>query len=557
MFEKYVSQVDFTSYQDFYQNFRILVPENFNFGFDVVDEFARTEPDKLALVWCDEAGDEARYTFGEISKLSNKIANYFSSLGIKKGDPVMLILKRRHQYWPVITALHKLGAVAIPATHLLTKKDLSYRNNAADIKMIVAVADERVMREVEASQPASPTLSYKMVLGAAPEGWISLEAGSASMSDEFARPTGEQATKNDDPMLLYFTSGTTGLPKMVLHDFSYPLGHILTAKYWQNVQDNGLHLTVADTGWAKAAWGKLYGQWLCGSAVFVYDYDRFVPHAMLDVLQKYRVTSFCAPPTVLRFLIKEELTQYDFSVLEHCSVAGEPLNPEVYNAFLKGTGKELMEGFGQTELTVCIATFPWMEPKPGSMGKPSPGYAIDVVNENGETCEVGEEGQIVVRTSVEMPVGIFCGYYRDEELTASTWHDGIYYTGDMAWRDEDGYYWFVGRADDLIKTSGYRVGPFEVESALIEHPAVMECAVTGIPDPTRGHVVKATVVLTKNYTASDDLVRELQDHVKTVTAPYKYPRIIEFVTELPKTISGKIRRVEIRENDEQTTGAAG
>ncbi len=347
-------------------------------------------------------------------------------------------------------------------------------------------------------------------------------------------------------MLIYFTSGTTGMPKMVLHDFTYPLGHIITAKYWQDVKEGGLHLTVSDTGWAKAMWGKIYGQWLSECAVFVYDYDRFVAKELLSIIAKHGVTSFCAPPTIYRFFIKEDLRGYDFSKLERCAVAGEPLNPEVYNRFKEETGISLREGYGQTELTVAVATYPWMEPKPGSMGKPSPGYDIDIVDEDGRSCEVGEEGQIVVRTAKRKPVGMFGGYYRDKELTDSVWHDDVYRTGDMAWRDEDGYFWFIGRADDLIKSSGYRIGPFEVESALLEHPGVLECAITAVPDPDRGQIVKATVVLAKGWVASDDLKLELQEHVKKVTAPYKYPRVIEFVAELPKTISGKIRRVEIR-----------
>jgi acetyl-CoA synthetase len=350
-------------------------------------------------------------------------------------------------------------------------------------------------------------------------------------------------------MLLYFTSGTTGMPKMVQHTFTYPLGHIVTAKYWQNVVEDGLHLTVADTGWAKAAWGKIYGQWLAGSAVFVYDYNRFVPKEMLNVIAKHGVTTFCAPPTIYRFFIKEDLSQYDLSKLKYCVVAGEPLNPEVYNQIYNMTGHKLMEGFGQTELTIVLATFPWMEPKPGSMGKPAPGYDIVLLDDNGNEVEQGEEGQIAFITSVSFPVGVFAGYYRDPDLTRKVWHDGYYFTGDIAWKDEDGYFWFVGRSDDVIKSSGYRIGPFEVESALLEHPAVLECAITGVPDPDRGAVVKATVVLTKNHAPSDSLIKELQEHVKKVTAPYKYPRIIEFVSELPKTISGKIRRVQIREQD--------
>jgi acetyl-CoA synthetase len=372
-----------------------------------------------------------------------------------------------------------------------------------------------------------------------------------SSSEEFVRPVGQDATSNDDIMLLYFTSGTTGMPKMVNHNYIYPLGHILTAKYWQNVQDNGLHFTVADTGWAKSAWGKLYGQWLSGSAVMTYDFDKFVPKHMMEVIEKHKVTTFCAPPTIYRFLIKEDLTKFDLSALKYCVVAGEPLNPEVYKQFLEATGIRLMEGYGQTECTVALATYSWMEPKPGSMGMPSPGYRIDLIDDERNSCEIGEEGQIVIYTDQKPPVGMFNGYYRDEILTQKVWHNDIYYTGDMAWRDEDGYYWFVGRADDVIKSSGYRIGPFEVESALMEHPAVMECAITAVPDPDRGQVVKATIILSKNYQPSDELAKELQEHVKKVTAPYKYPRIVEFVTELPKTISGKIRRVQIREEGEK------
>lgn len=549
MLEKFLSKVDFDSYEDFIDNFKINVPDNFNFAYDVVDEIAAKTPDKIAIVWCDENGNEATFTFGQLKEYSNKAANFFKRVGVKKGDPVMLILKRRYEFWFAVLALHKIGAVAIPATHLLTAKDIIYRNNAADIKMIFSIAEDEVIKHIEDSLEKSPTVKVKALINSEKDGWYNFNSEIEKESSQFERPTGENAPTNESMMLLYFTSGTTGMPKMVAHDFTYPLGHINTAKYWQNVIDHGLHLTVADTGWAKAVWGKIYGQWLSGCAVFVYDYEKFVPHELLDVICKYGVTSFCAPPTIYRFFIKEDLTKYDFSKLKHCAVAGEPLNPEVYNQFYKATGLKLMEGYGQTELTVTLGTFPWMEPKPGSMGKPAPGYDIDLLDENGNSCEVGEEGQIVIRTNKRKPAGMFIGYYRDQELTNKVWHDGIYYTGDMAWRDEDGYYWFVGRADDVVKSSGYRIGPFEVESALLEHPAVLECAITAVPDPIRGQVVKATVVLTKNYTPGDDLVKELQNHVKTVTAPYKYPRIIEFVKELPKTISGKIRRVEIRDKD--------
>jgi len=551
LLEKYLPRVEFDSYEDFFENFKINVPDNFNFAYDVVDYYAETTPDKRAMVWCDEKGDYATFTFGQLKEYSDKAANFLKDAGIKKGDPVMLILKRRYEFWFLILALHKIGAICIPATHLLTKKDIVYRNNAADIKMIICVNEPEVIKHVEDSEPESPSLKLKALVGGSREGWLDFTTELSKASSDFKRPVGSDAPTNDDILLLYFTSGTTGMPKMVMHNYTYPLGHILTAKYWQNVTEDGLHLTVADTGWAKAVWGKIYGQWLSGAAIFVYDYDKFVPKELLEVITKHGVTSFCAPPTIYRFFIKEDLSKYDFSKMKYCAVAGEPLNPEVYNQFYNATGIKLMEGYGQTELTVTAATYPWMEPKPGSMGKPSPGYDLDIINEDGTSCEVGEEGQIVLRTNKSKPVGMFDGYYRDADLTSKVWHDDIYYTGDMAWRDEDGYLWIVGRADDVIKSSGYRIGPFEVESALLEHPAVLECAITAVPDPDRGQIVKATVVLTKNYTPSDELVVELQNHVKKVTAPYKYPRIIEFVKELPKTISGKIRRVEIRNNDKE------
>ena len=549
--DKFLSQTEFTSYQDFADNYKVQVPDNFNFAFDVVDEIALNAPEKVAMVWCNDLGDERIFTFADMKKYSDKAANFFLSAGIRKGDPVMLILKRRFEFWFCTLALNKIGAITIPATHLLSPKDIVYRNNAADIKMIVCVPEAEVIQHVEAAEGKSPTFKVKALIGEDREGWLNFNTGMETSSEEFIRPIGDQATKNEDIMLLYFTSGTTGMPKMVNHNYIYPLGHILTAKYWQNVQDNGLHFTVADTGWAKSAWGKLYGQWLSGSAVMTFDFDKFIPKNLMEVIVKYKVTTFCAPPTIYRFLIKEDLSKFDLSALKYCVVAGEPLNPEVYKQFLDATGIRLMEGYGQTEMTVSLATYSWMEPKPGSMGKPSPGYRIDLVDEDGNSCEIGEEGQIVIYTDQNTPVGMFNGYYRDVNLTKKVWHDDVYYTGDMAWRDEDGYYWFVGRADDVIKSSGYRIGPFEVESALMEHPAVLECAITAVPDPDRGQVVKATIILSKNYTASDELAKELQEHVKRVTAPYKYPRIVEFVSELPKTISGKIRRVQIREEDKK------
>jgi acetyl-CoA synthetase len=549
--EKYLNRLDYSSYDDFVANFKVNIPENFNFAFDIVNEIAEQTPDKIAMVWCDDKGAEAVFTFAQMKYYSDKAANFFKSLGIKKGDPVMLILKRRYEFWFCTLGLNKIGAITIPATHLLTTKDIIYRNNAADIKMIVCVNEPEVAQHVEESVSKSPTLKHIAMIGEHREGWLNFTTGLENASDKFARPSGIEAPINNDSMLLYFTSGTTGMPKMVNHAFSYPLGHILTAKFWQNVQDNGLHFTIADTGWAKSAWGKIYGQWISGSAVMTYDYDRFVPRNLVEIIEKYKVTSFCAPPTIYRFLIKEDLKKFNLKHLKYCVVAGEPLNPEVFKQFYESTGLKLMEGYGQTECTVALATFSWMDPKPGSMGKPSPGYCIDLLNDEGHPCEVGEEGQIVIYTQKSKPVGMFNGYYRDDTLSRKVWQNDIYYTGDMAWRDEDGYYWFVGRADDVIKSSGYRIGPFEVESALMEHPAVMECAITAVPDPDRGQIVKATIILTKEYLPSSELAKELQEHVKKVTAPYKYPRIVEFVNELPKTISGKIRRVQIREEDKK------
>lgn len=554
MLDQFLPRINFDSYEDFYENYTVTVPENFNFGFDVVDRLAMTSPEKKAIVWCNDSSRERMVTFGEMRTWSNRMASAFVSLGIQKGDAVMLILKRRVEYWPAVIALHKIGAVAIPATNQLKKKDLVYRFKTANVKMLITVNEESIRKELsEAFEEYSP--EFKLLSDGpfpensdelAGEGWLDLAALTEKSSADFARPDGELATHNDDPLLLYFTSGTTGMPKMVSHTHTYPLGHILTAKYWQNCVDGGLHFTVAETGWAKASWGKLYGQWLSGSAVMVYDFDKFNARSLLSVIEKYGVTTFCAPPTMYRYIIKEDLSRYDLSKLQYAVVAGEPLNPEIYERFLEGTGLELREGYGQTEMTCAVATYPWMKPKPGSMGKPSPGYHLVILGEDDRPCEANEEGEIAIRTAVSRPIGLFGEYYRDSERTASVWKNGIYRTGDTAWIDEDGYIWFVGRADDIIKSSGYRIGPFEVESALLEHPAVLECAITAVPDPDRGEVVKATIVLAKNYEESRDLVKELQDHVKAITAPYKYPRIVEFVPELPKTISGKIRRVEIR-----------
>lgn len=550
--EKYIKE-NFISYEDFYKNYKVNIPENFNFAFDVVDEYAAKSPSKVALVWCNERGEEATFTFGDMKYYSDKTANFFKSLGIKKGDRVMLILKRRYEFWFSILALHKIGAICIPATHLLAAKDIIYRNNSAEVKMIVAANEDKVIKSINESQKQSPSLKYKIVVGGKRDGWLDFDEEIRKASDVFLRPTGGDAAQNDDISLIYFTSGTTGMPKMVQHDFRYPLGHIVTAKYWQQVKDGGLHFTVADTGWAKAVWGKLYGQWICGSGVMVYDFDMFQPKRLLKVIEKYGVTTFCAPPTVYRFLVKENLRGYDLHSLQHCTAAGEPLNIEVYNQFLKATGIKIAEAYGQTELTVAMGTFAWGEPNPGSIGKPSPQYDIDLLNEKGESCKTGEKGEIVVRTDGVKPLGMFRGYFMNEEQTKSVFHDNIYYTGDMALRDDDGYYWFVSRADDVIKSSGYRIGPSEVENALMGHPSVFECAITAVPDHDRGEVVKATIVLNKGYAPCEALKRELRAYVKKMTAPYKYPRIIEFVNKLPKTISGKIRRAEIRQKESINT----
>lgn len=549
MIEKFLSQTHFDSLEDFRQNLHVIVPDNFNFAYDVMDEWARIAPDKRALCWTNDHGQHIDFTFAEIKRYSDATASYFRQLGIGKGDMVMLILKRRYEFWFSILALHKLGAVCIPATHLLTSKDIVYRCNAASIKMIVAVGEQEVIHHVNGAMKDAPTITKLVSVGPdCPENWSNFHEGIGN-AQPFAAPA--EKTNNEDISLLYFTSGTTGNPKMVIHDFTYPLGHIVTASYWQNLHEDSLHLTVADTGWGKAVWGKLYGQWIAGAAVFVYDHEKFAPADILHIMEKYKVTSFCAPPTVFRFLIREDLKKYDLSALKYCTIAGEPLNPAVFESFYKIMGIKLMEGFGQTETTLTIATFPWMEPKPGSMGVPNPGYDMDLITADGRSAEDGEQGEIILRTDRFKPVGLFMGYYRDEALTKSVYDNHIYHTGDVAWRDEDGYYWFVGRTDDVIKSSGYRIGPFEVESALMTHPAVVECAITGVPDEVRGQVVKATIVLSKEYRdkAGEALIHEIQEHVKNVTAPYKYPRVIEFVDELPKTISGKIRRVEIRGKD--------
>lgn len=549
MVERFLKKTSFTSVDDFKDNLQFIIPENFNFAYDVMDVWAEEKPEKIALLWTNDEDDCIKFTFKDIKEQTDKAASYFLTLGIGKGDMVMLILKRRYEFWIAMLALHKIGAVAIPATHMLTTQDIVYRNNKADVKAIICVGEEYVLTQVKNSLQESPTLKTLITIGPdVPEGFHDWHK-EWDDAPAFVKP--EKTNSNDDTMLVYFTSGTSGKPKMVAHDFLYAMGHLTTGVYWHNLDETSIHLTVADTGWGKAVWGKLYGQWFAGAAVFVFDHEKFTADKFLRKIEEYGITSFCAPPTVYRFMIHEDFSNYNLSSLRYCCTAGEALNPAVYDKFYKLTGVKLMEGFGQTETTMTLGTMPWMEPKPGSMGMPNPQYDIDLIRPDGTSCEDGEKGEIVIRTDKGKPIGLFKEYYRDDEMTNMTWHDGMYHTGDVAWRDEDGYYWFVGRTDDVIKSSGYRIGPFEVESALMTHPAVVECAITGVPDDIRGMVVKATVVLGNDWKGkeSPELIKELQEHVKRETAPYKYPRIIEFVNELPKTISGKIRRVEIREKD--------
>lgn len=547
MLENFLPQTEFSSTEDFAANYQLTIPANFNFGYDVIDVWAKTNPNKRALCWTNDHGEHYDFTFADLKEQSDRAASFFQSLSIGKGDKVMLILKRRYEFWFAIIGLHKIGAVAIPATHLLTPKDIIYRNNSASIKAILAADDAVVMSHVDAAMAESPTVEFRLSCGGEQlrKDWLSFDEG-LKEAKAFTRP--EQVNSNEDIMLLYFTSGTTGEPKMVIHNFVYPLGHIVTAKYWHNLHEDSLHLTVADTGWAKAVWGKLYGQMIVGAAVMVYDHEKFNPVDILELMHTYKVTSFCAPPTVYRFMIREDITKYDLSSLEYATTAGEALNPSVFESFYKATNIKIMEAFGQTETTPTIVTFPWMEPKPGAMGVPNPAYDIDLIDADGRSVEEGEVGEVIIRTDKFKPTGLFMGYYRDQALTEKVYSNDIYRTGDMSWRDEDGYFWFEGRTDDVIKSSGYRIGPFEVESALMTHASVVECAITGVPDPIRGQIVKATVVLANDYKdkAGDALIKEIQDHVKKVTAPYKYPRIIEFVDELPKTISGKIKRAVIR-----------
>ena len=552
LLDRFLPRIEFDSYEDFKANYKVNVPENFNFGFDIVDAWADSEPEKKALVWCDDHDHERIFTFTDIKKLSNRAANFFRSIGIRKGTVVMLILRRRWEYWICATALHKLGAILIPGSLQLTKKDIVYRGNSASVQTIVCVNDPFVIEQIETAEGDVPSLQNKVMVVDHREGWLTLNDELERFSDVFERPIDDQATRWDDIMLVYFTSGTTGMPKMVQHNFAYPLGHIITAKYWQRVEENKLHMSVSDSGWAKFGWGKIYGQWICGAVVFAYDMDKFVPLHLLEKITQYKVTTFCAPPTMFRFMLQEDVTKFDLSCIHHCCIAGEPLNPEVFKKWYNLTGLELCEGFGQSEGPVLIANFQWFKPIPGSTGKPSPLFDIQLIDSDGNVCEDGDEGTIAIMdVKHNPPTGLFTGYFKNPEMTEEKLGGAYYDTGDVAWRDSKGYYWFVGRNDDVIKCSGYRIGPFEVESAMLEHPAVVECAITGAPDPIRGQVVKATVVLAEGYEGTPALTKELQNHVKHVTAPYKYPRVIEYVKELPKTLGGKIKRAQIRRADEQ------
>lgn len=517
--------------------------DKFNFAFDVVDEIARVRPEKVAMIHLDKYKNETRFTFRDIKHMSSQAANYFTSLGIKKGDRVMLVLKRRFEFWIAILGLHKIGAIAIPATHQLKVHDFEYRFNAAGVSAIVCTCDDNTPDAVDEAAKNSPTLVNKIIVGDTREGWHNFDDEYKLFSRRYLRTADSPC--GDDPMIMFFTSGTSGYPKMALHSCKYPLGHFHTAKYWHCVRNNGVHLTISDTGWGKALWGKLYGQWMYEGAVFVYDFDRFDAADILPLFAQYKITTFCAPPTMYRMLIKEDLTKYDLSSIEHATVAGEALNPEVFYQFKRATGLELMEGFGQTETTLSIANLVGMTPKPGSMGKPVPLYDVVLLDSDGNEVGVGENGEICIRTDKKVPCGLFLGYYKDEEKTKEAWHDGVYHTGDIAWRDEDGYYWYVSRVDDVIKSSGYRIGPFEIENVIMELPYVLECGVSAAPDEVRGQVVKASIVLVDGTEPTDELKKEIQQYVKQKTAPYKYPRIVEFRKELPKTISGKIIRKEL------------
>ena len=514
--------------------------DRFNFAFDIIDELAKREPDKLAMLHLDKNKQERRITFKDVKKASAQCANYFKSLGIQKGDRVMLVLKRHYEFWFAMLGLNKLGAIAIPATNQLQQHDFEYRFQAAGVSAIVCTADGDVANQIDLAAATCPTLKHKLLVGGTRDGWRNFDDEYTLFSSHFDRT--DDSPCGDDLLLMFFTSGTTGYPKIAAHNHRYPLGHFHTAKYWHNVDPDGLHLTISDTGWAKSMWGKLYGQWLCEAAIFVYDFDRFDAADILPLFAKYHITTFCAPPTMLRMMVKQDISKYDLSSVQHMTTAGEALNPEVYRQFEKATGLQILEGFGQTESTMIIGNMTGAAHKIGSMGKPAPIYDVTLVDPDGNPVSVGETGEIVVNVQNGAPCGLFTGYYGDPEKTAEVWHDGFYHTGDTAWRDEDGFYWYVGRVDDVIKSSGYRIGPFEIESVIMELPYVLECGVSAAPDEVRGQIVKASIVLTKGVEPSEDLKKEIQTYVKEHTAPYKYPRLIVFRDELPKTVSGKIQR---------------
>ena len=551
--EYLVDDRDFTDYEDFKKNCKLKTKQDFNFAYDIVDRYASDFPGKRALVWINDEGEEKTFTFDDISRESKRAAYWLVSKGIKKGDTVMLVLRRRYEWWILMPALHRIGAIVIPATDQLLQSDIEYRTNAADVKMIISYDNPIIQGEIEKSMPNSKTVQYLVTVGKEKrDGWISFHEEYEKAPAEFPRPVGEAATHNKDPMLLYFTSGTSGYPKMVLQDYDYPIGHIMTAKYWHGVVEDGLHLTISETGWAKSTWGKLYGQWIAGTALFVYDMNMFKPAKMLEMISKYGLTTFCAPPTVYRYLVRQNLSKYDLSKCTRFSTAGEALNDEVYNKWLEQTGKKIYEGYGQTESTIICGNFLELsEIRPGSMGRPNPLYNVEILDANNKSVPAGEIGELCIHVEDGRPFGLLMGYHKDVALTANAFDGGVYHTGDNVYMDEDGYVWFVGRKDDIIKTAGYRVSPFEVESILQKHPAVMECAVTGVEDPKRGMAVKATIVLSPGYDKKDpkEMEIELSTFAKENTAMYKCPRIFEFLPELPKTISGKIRRVEIRERD--------
>ena len=526
------------------QEFSLRYPENFNFGYDVVDVLGSENPNGLAVMWCNTAGEEKALTYGEIRELSNRAANAFAAQGIQKGDRVLVILKRNWEYWYVAPALHKLGAVMIPATHLLTVEDLVYRIGKAEITAAVATPEGDTVHDLLLARQRCPELHTIFVPRKSVKGCVRLEEAMKAASPNLKRVE----TKVTDPMMIYFTSGTTGYPKAVIHNHTYPLSHIVTARHWHGVVEGGLHLTVAETGWAKASWGKLYGQWLCGSGVMVYDFDVFSPGKLLRVMEKYRVTTFCAPPTVYRYFVKRGMDRYDLSALRHLSTAGESLSAPIFRQVEQQTGLHLMEGFGQTETALILANFQGTRSKPGSMGKPSPMYQVQLQKEDGSIAGINEPGEVVVIPPEEgMEYGIFTGYCRDEALYETVWRDGVYHTGDTATVDEDGYYWYIGRVDDLIKTKGFRVGPFEVENVLMEHPAVLECAVIGVPDEDRGQAIKAVVSLAAGYEPTPELAKEIREFCNHRTASYKWIQILEFNNQMPKTISGKIRRTQLRQ----------